>query len=216
MSEETKAPLVGQFSGPPGNGPRVAAELPRKPVPQPAKEELTPPEVAVAKEEKKDESRPRPRTPQEKAKAYQEGLAAVGISGEEARGILEKVLVNGFYEESKKMGPIEVVIRTRNYKDVTRTLRFLELEKPTYAIGINDVVARYNMAASLSKYGDTVFVHPSKRNKATEDDIENAFHERLAFVMELPTAAADRLQQLVYDFDQKIGAAFAEGAPEDF
>jgi hypothetical protein len=218
MNEESKAPLIGQFSGPPGNAPRLPADLPRKT----ASPEATPPEMvkeaAVQKDDnrKEEDDRPRPKTPQEKAADYQAGLVAVGLTGIAARGILEKVLVDEVYEEKIKMGPIDVVVRTRNYKDVQRTLRFLELEKPTYALGINDLVARYNMAASLSSYGEHKFTHPSKKNKASDDDIENAFHERLSFIMELPVVAVDRLQQIVHDFDQKIGAVFAEGSPEDF
>jgi hypothetical protein len=215
MLDEKKAPLVGQFSGPPGNVPRTPSSLPRKP---PAED----PPVPEGKEETGKESKvqeddtPRAKTPQEKASDYAKGLKSVGLSPEEARAILEMVLVSDNYEESRKMGPIEVVIRTRNYKDANRTLRFLELEKPTYALGINDLIARYNMAASLVSYGKNVFSHPSKKNGASDEEIENAFHERLAFVFELPVVAVDKLQQLVYDLDQKIGAVFAEGAPEDF
>lgn len=215
MLDEKKAPLVGQFSGPPGNIPRTPANLPRKP---PVEDPPVAQEEATTGDEDKpaEEDYARPRTPQEKAVDYAKGLKAVGLSSEEARAILETVLVNETYAETRKMGPIEVVIRTRNYKDANRTLRFLELEKPTYALGINDLIARYNMAASLVSYGKNKFEHPTKKDGASDEDIENAFHVRLAFVFELPVVAVDKLQQLVYDFDQKIGAVFADGAPEDF
>jgi hypothetical protein len=206
MPEEKRAPLVGQFSGPPGNSPRTPAPLPGN-VETPATEE--------DKKENTDDVA-RPKTPAEKAEAYAAGLAAVGLTHVQARGILEKVLVNGDYEERIKLGPVPVVICTRKYSDVLRTLRFLELEKPTYAMSINDVVARYNMAASLVSFGDETFERPSKKDGATDEDVESAFHYRLSFVMDLPVVTSDRLMQIVHEFDQRIGAVFAEGSPEDF
>lgn len=222
MTEEKQAPLVGQFSGPPGNVPRIPTDfsLPRKaatPKVEDTQVEATEKETEKKTEkEKHEEDILRPKTPQEKAADYAKGLAEVGVTPVGARTILERVLVDDLYEETIKLGPIEVVVRTRNYKDVTRTLRYLELEKPTYALGINDVVARYNMAASLAKYGPHKLEHPSKKTGATAEDIEAAFYARLEFILELPVVAVDRLQQIVHDFDQKIGAVFAEGAPEDF
>jgi hypothetical protein len=223
MPEDKRAPLVGQFSGPTGNAPRTPVELPRKPViatgttgADKLEEELSKAAEKTAEKASEDGDNTRPKTPQEKAQDYLKGLEAVGVSAVEARGILEKVLVNDVYEESSKMGPIQVTVRTRVYKDVMRTLRFLELEKPTYAMGINDVVARYNMAASLVEYNEQKFTFPTTKGGASDEEIENAFHERLAFVMELPVVAMNRLMQTVHNFDEKIAAVFAEGAPEDF
>lgn len=226
MPEQKAVPLIGQFSGPPGNAPRLPADLPRKPpvIPEPVIMEsvvaaATPGAVGETAGEgdmPDDQLGSRPRTPQEKAEAYQKGLESVGLTPLEARGILEHVLVNDVYEEDFQMGPIKVTVRTRSYKDVIRTLRYLELEKPTYAMGINDVMARYNMAASIVAYGGNRFEHPSKKSGATDEQIDDAFNKRLDFIMELPTVALQKLMQITHDFDTKIGAVFAEGAPEDF
>jgi hypothetical protein len=220
MPEDKRAPLVGQFSGPTGNAPRTPVELPRK---SPMTSDA--PESSKKEEEKREDvttesgkapAENRPKTPQEKAQDYKKGLEEVGVSEQEARIILEKVLIHDVYEETGKIGPITVTVRTRNYVDALRAMRYLELEKPMYAMGINDVVARYNMAASLSAWGDRVFTHPEKKNKASTEEIESAFDERLEFIMHLPTVAYDRLQQLMHAFDGKISAVFAEGSPEDF
>ena len=72
------------------------------------------------------------------------------------------------------------------------------------------------MAASLKSYGFKEFEYPKKSDGATDLQIDDAFHARLDFIGELPVAAFDKLQQLVHDFDTKISAVFAEGAPEDF
>lgn len=219
MPEQKKVPLIGQFSGPPGNAPRSPVELPRK-APLETAEPVMPSvaaAVADAGETAQSEEQPkRPKTAQEKAEDYLKGLESVGLTPVGARGILQQVLVNEKYEETFPMGPIKVTIRTRSYKDAMRTLRYLELEKPTYAMGINDVLARYNMAASLVAYGENQFEHPSKKEGATEEEVEAAYDQRLNFVIELPTVALQKLMQITHDFDTKINAVFAEGAPEDF
>jgi hypothetical protein len=221
MQETKTPPLVGQFSGPPGNAARSPVDLPRKPAPAATPEGAEKLEDALKasaaeKAEKKQDDAPRIKTPQEKAADYKAGLQEVGVSEMEARGILEKVLIHGVYEEKQKIGPVEVTVRTRNYEDALRAMRYLELEKPTYAMGINDVVARYNMAASLSSFGEKLFEHPRKQDGATNDVVENAFDVRMSFIVGLPTVAFDRLQQIMHTFDGKISAVFAEGAPEDF
>jgi len=216
MVENKSVPLVGQFSGPSDNSPRTPAELPRKSVITSGEPPTVPRPSEGDPGEQNERQDNRPKTPQEKAADYQQGLIAVGVSPVVARGILEKVLVESYYEETCKLGPLQVSVRTRSYNDVMRTLRFLELEKPTYSMGINDVVARYNMAASLVSYGDQKFRFPTKKGGATEDMIEEAFHERLSFILDLPVVAMNRLMQIVHDFDEKISAVFAEGGPEDF
>jgi hypothetical protein len=220
MAKDANAPLIGQFSGPPVNSLREAAVTSRKVdvitgIADTGKKE---PGAFAETSEAKDTSMDslRSKTPAEKAKDYLSGLEEVNLTLTDARGIMEKILVNGVYEESKKLGSISVTFRTRSYKDVNRTLRFLELEKPTYAMGINDLVARYNMAASLESFGEEKFEHPTTKSGATDDQIETAFHKRLSFIMDLPVVTTNRLLQILYDFDRKIGAVFAEGAPEDF
>lgn len=221
MQETKTPPLVGQFNGPPGNAVRSPVDLPRKPAPAATPEGAEKIEealkaTAAEKAEKKSEDTPRVKTPQEKAADYQKGLEAVGLSGPEARAIMEAVLVNDIYEETVKLGSVPVKIRTRLYEDMLRTLRYLELEKPTYAMGIGDVVARYNMAASLSSWGDKVFDHPTVDKGSSGEEVEAAFHRRLVFLMGKPIPAVDRLMQHLHDFDEKVRAVFAEGAPEDF
>lgn len=195
--EENGAALVGQFKGPKDNSPRVS-----KPT------EDTPEKT----EEKKEDA-----TPVDKAKAYQEGLEAAGIKVEEAREILDDVLFKQGYNEVVKVGgKLPVTLRTRVYNDSQRVMHFLESEAPTFPMHVSDLVARYNVAASLGAYGDKVFEFPIEEGKVTVQDVEDAFHVRLRFIMALPTPVIDRLITLTGDFDRKVAAAFADGAPEDF
>ena len=208
-----KAPLIGSFSGPPGNVPRTVPSLPRKEVEEDVPSASGTGDASVVEAVGKTSAG---KSPKEKAEEYVAGLARVGLSETDARAILEKVLVNRVYMETLAIGPVQVVLRTRNYRDVTRALQYLEVEKPTYSMAINDLIARYNMAASLVRFGSDTFKHPRKEEGATDEEMEDAFHDRLSYIMEMPIVSMNRLMQLVHDFDEKIAAVFAEGAPEDF
>jgi len=205
---ENRPPLIPGigFSGPDQNAPREAT-LPSKesvsPVEDPKSELETTPAKLKSKEEKE--------------KDYLAGLDAVGLDRVAARTIQEAVLVTRHYEEEFSLGgKATVVLRTRGYADVQRAMRYLEVEAPTYNMAINDLIARYNMAASLVRYCDQVFKFPQKREGASTEEIETAFTERYDFIMDLPTIAVDKLMKLTHKFDTKVAAVFEEGAPEDF
>lgn len=193
MAKTVEAPLVGDFKSPKGNTPRTSK-----------------PQEDPKKSEKKD-------PPVDKAKAYQEGLEAAGLELGDARSILDNVLFEGGHSETFKIGgKLPVIIRTRVYNDSQRVMRFLESEAPTFPMNVSDLVARYNVAASLEAYGDKTFEFPVASKDVSIKQVEDAFHIRLDFLMTLPTPAVDRLITLTGDFDRKITAAFADGAPEDF
>lgn len=208
---ETRAPLLpGQFSGPATNAPR-SAPLPSKPEEEAA---VVPP----AATEKPDEALAtiKPKTKEEKEAEYLKGLESVGIDRVQARTIQESVLVNRYYAEEFPIGKLKIRVRTRGYADVQRAMHFLEVEAPTYNMAIQDLIARYNMAASLERYGETEFEFPQKSAGAKSEDIEAAFHRRLDFIQDLPTVVVDRLMKIVHEFDLKMAAVFNDGAPEDF
>jgi len=203
-NDTTGAPLIGEFKGPQGNTSRNVS-IPD--VSTEAKKEGSE-KVVSAEEEGRQKT---------KAEQYQEGLKVEGISVEDARIILDKVLFEGSYSESFKIGGrMPVTLRTRMYKDSQRILRYLESEAPTTPMHVSDLVARFNVAASIQKYGDTVFTFPVESDSVKPMDVENAFHERLDFLMNLPVQIVNILINLTGKFDQKIQAVFAEGAPEDF
>jgi hypothetical protein len=190
-NETGGTPLIGQFKDTP---PENKTRLPRK-------------EEKEKEEEKKDSVGKF--SPEEE---YEEGLAQVGVSKEEARTIMEKVLANRYYEETVKIGKLSVTISTRKYGDSLRAQRCLEAESPSYPVGINEVIARYNVAASLVRFGDTKFEIGGKDD--TEE--EARFNERYEFLISLPSVVIAKLMMIVHNFDLKLAAIFAEGAPEDF
>jgi len=220
MPEKTPTPIPGQFLGPAGpNEPRQPRQKtePAAPAetngtaPVDLKKQLEELEKELHEEAGK-EKEVKPLTAEEKEALYTKGLEEAGLTLPEARAIMEKILVNDFYEESFTIGPLPVKLRTRTYSDTLRAQQHLEVENPTYNMSVQDLVARYNVAASLSKYGDNIFEFPTDSEQKTEA----AFQQRLAFVMGRPAIVMAKLMELVYRFDLKMGAVFAEGAPQDF
>ena len=153
-----------------------------------------------------------PKTPQE---LYEEGIKAVGLDLATARQIKEQVLTDGYYEEPHRIGPVLVKIRSRQYKDTIRLRRAMEADQLEFPININSLIHQYNAAASLVQYGQEVFDIPDYK-AAEHKDIEDCFRKRLDFMTNLPDMVTEKLQQLVFTFDAKLRAVFAEGAPEDF
>jgi hypothetical protein len=208
MTEDTKTPIPGDFISPPGpNEPR----LPRK------EKEDSPAGLAEQLGELQEEMNApkkevKPTTPEELEEQYKEGLEGVGLDITGARAIMEGILIKNFYEESYRIGPLPIKLRTRTYSDTLRAQQHLEVENPTYNMSVNDLVARYNVAASLSQYGDRKFEFPEEAGA----EVEKAFQQRLAFVMARPAIVMAKLMELAYKFDIKMAAVFAEGAPQDF
>lgn len=208
----SKAPLIGQFSGPSQNSPRTS--VPRKETPPPTEEDKAVAESLELTKEMADTPEPEeeaPKTPEQLAKEYDEGLSEVGLTLEQARQIMETILVDNFYQERVFIQSLPVVFRTRTYHDTVRLHRFMTSESPVYQASIQDIIARHNLASSLVKYGDKEFEFPDDEKKA-----EAAFDIRLKFVETRNALVVQRLMKLVYVFDQKMTKVFADGAPQDF
>lgn len=206
QSENKSVPLVGDFLGTKDNGPR----LPRKDSAEKdddsiSKKMLDEVDAAI--------DRKAARAPEELVKAYEEGLAEVGIDRDEASKIMEKILIEQVYIREYNIGPVAVELRTRDYSDTLRISRLLETEAPTYNMSVQDFVARCNLAASLHRYKDKVFEHPDPKDQTRCNEV---FHEKLDFVIALPHIVVGKLMNLSYKFDTLVAAVFADGAPQDF
>lgn len=203
-------PVIGEnkmFSGPKDNAPR-AASLPGK---QKDKVEESLDIIAELAGSKP----PVDEKVLSKEEQYEKNLIEFGITLRDARHIMEQMVTKGFYEEDFKVGPITCTLRTRVYEDLIRTQRLLEIERPEYASAVQEMLNRYNTAASLVRYGEYTFDHPDAM-VATEKDIEDAFDKRMHFVKRLPQLVSVKVMQFSYEFDRKMIAVFGEGAPQDF
>lgn len=203
-------PIIGEgtgFMGPKDNAPR-GSSLPSKQEEAEASINKTVGILEEMSKDKEDEGK-------SKEQLYEERLKSVGLTLREARSIMEQMLTSGFYPEDFKIGPLTITIRTRIYQDMIRVQQALEMEKPDFSTGVNELLNRYNAAASLVKYGEYKFEHPDPMT-ASDSEIEAAFDERLKFLKRIPGLAATKVQQYVFEFDQKMMAVFGDGAPQDF
>ena len=154
-----------------------------------------------------------PLTAEQKSKMYEVGLKNAGVTKEKARRVMDNTMLEGYHEEEYTIGGrFKLKLRTRNYNDVQRALRFAEAEAPRLPLHIDDILCRYNLAASLSQYHETSFNFPEKGTK----EIEAAFDERYEFIMQLATPVAGRLNSCLMEFDTMMNAILADGAPENF
>jgi hypothetical protein len=200
----TDAPMIGQFSGPQDNAPRLPT-LKKKEVP-----------VTAAPAQESEKSPDPEKKPEDIYAEFHSGLEKASIDIVKAREIMDQVLEKTYYTETHNLRKTEIVIRSRNYRDTLRTQRFLEAESPSYAVNVDEIIMRYNTAASLVRFGQRAFDHPEDDDKSSDTQIEEAFDQRLRFVQTLPSVVVGKLGTLVYNMDLKLQAVFAEGAPEDF
>lgn len=210
MTQQNPAPLIGDnFSGPDGNGPRAK--------PLQSKESSTDKKTDTSEKDKKEEKEPKSTklTAAQKAEAYKENLEELDIPIEKAREIMDEVIFKNAYVHPVKIGKLTVGLRTRVYQDLQRLMEVLEAEGPSFPVHTDDVVSRYNVAASLAYCGNKQFDFPES-GVATAEEVEKAYGERMAFLLSRPIAVVNRLIQETVKFDQMITAVFAEGAPEDF
>ena len=206
------APLIGQFSGPAQNAPRLPRkETPPPPLTQEAKEDAAIKESMDIVDKEILEPMAKEGTPEGIAETYEEGLKSVGLTLAQARAIMEEILVNNAYKETVYIQSLPVILRTRTYHDTVRLHQFLTAESPTYQASVQDLIARHNLASSLAKFGDREFKFPEGGKEA-----EDAFDERMKFVQSRVEFTTTRLMKLVYEFDNKLAKVFANGAPQDF
>jgi len=215
-SNKTNPPLLDpNFQGPTDNAPRKAAPLQSKAKEEP-KEEKEPKEESDTKEATGQKPK-KPLTAAEKAEAYREGLAEVGITEEKARSIMDGVIFEDAYIETIQIGGkrLTVGLRTRSYRDMERIMDAFEADPQMSVIKTDDIMAKYNVAASLARYGDHQFNFPDPKTEKPEA-VEEAFEERLKFLLGLPSPIIKRLIDETGKFDMMMTAVFADGAPEDF
>lgn len=195
-------PLVGDFSGPKNNAPR-GETLQRK-------------EEEVEKKNEDDNDEETPPAKETKQERYLRELKERGISVEEARTILDNIFNVGAHTETIKIGQrVNVTLRTRMYADIQRAERYLETERLSYAMSIDDLMSRCNLAASLQEYGEKKFEFPSPTAENTKE-VETQFQNRFNFILALPTFVVNRLMGALSEFDAKVMTVLADGAPEDF
>lgn len=136
--------------------------------------------------------------------SYEQLLRKLDIEPEEAAKIVDAILSQGFYERefpiNKRHG---VTLRTRGVEDQERLQNSVENQIPRYALTINEMTARHNLAASLAEFNGVKFA-PSEFKKA------------YAAVGKFPLPVFNALISRLAKFDQIMFTVLGEGAVENF
>lgn len=191
-------PVIGDFRSKSDNKPREEA-APAKEVANPPST-ITPGAALPAKEDPNLDKL----TPVER---YRKILEFNEITLAEAEKIFDTVLTKGYYEEVIPVRKnIRAVFRTRAYDDTLRLEQAFEATQPKLVMTQEDLVTRYNMAASLSEWEGKTYKHEN------DDD----FDVVLKVVQKLPGPVYAILANALVKFDRKTLLVFSDGATENF
>jgi hypothetical protein len=146
---------------------------------------------------------------------YRSFLKQRKISVEHAAEIVDNMLIQGFHEESYPLtSKFSVTFRTREKRDSIRLQTAIQVQQPSFQIIYDDIVARYNLAASLASFGDTAFSFPAAGADTAETGA--AFEERMKYVEGLADPVFDKLRTKLAKFDQLLIDVMREGVAENF
>lgn len=195
----TNRPRIGDFRSKPENAPRVTA-------PAAPAEPKSPPPSTTTPETPTSEEAPTT-TPEESPKdRYRKRLEEAKISWAEAASIYDAVIEKGYYQEFVKVGQHRAVFRTRLYDDTLRLQSALEAARPTLVVTQEDMITRYNLAASLYEWKGEKIPH-------TNDD---DFDKVLDLLKKMPGPLFSLLAQKLAEFDRKTMLVFSDGATDSF
>ena len=142
-------------------------------------------------------------------------LDRLGSNREEAASILDTLITRKLYEETYRMGKLIFKLRTRSTVDADRVIETIHEFKPDTAGTMQHLVARINLASSLSSFGDKVFSFtvPTDDNR---DVLDAEFSERYQFISSIPSNLFFGMTQVLEKFDAKVNLACDSRALENF
>jgi len=148
-------------------------------------------------------------------KNYRTFLKEQGITEEEAAVIVDNLVTKGFHQEEMRLTKkVSVTLRTRRHEDGLRLTAAMRIQQPIYNDAIDELTTRYNMAASLVKYGNDVFEHADR--DADESKQEELFDQRLKYVEKLAGPVFTIISTKLSRFDWKVMAVMQDGVAENF
>lgn len=146
---------------------------------------------------------------------YREHLKQHGISEEKAARIVDDLLTKGFYEEEFPVSKrVSLTLRTREHRDTMRMQIALQVQRPLFTDTLNELVSRYNLAASMAAYNGKRYDFPSEG--ATDEQADTLFDTRLKAAEHFPAAVFSMATMLLAKFDRMVLAVMREGVAENF
>ncbi|RLI87362.1 MAG: hypothetical protein DRP01_02035 [Archaeoglobales archaeon] len=136
--------------------------------------------------------------------SYEQRLSRLGVGLEEAAKIVDTILSQGHYEREFTIGRRHsVTFRTRGVEDQERLQESIENQVPRYALTVNEMTARHNIAGSLAEFGG---------KRYTADEFKKAYAATGKMSLAVFNALVERLAR----FDRIMYTVLSEGAVENF
>ena len=202
---------IGDFSKPVAPRPKAAAPAGAPSATGATRDALVAAETQLDAEVSRDEAAIKPMV------SYEEKLAAVKLTREQAAQIVDAVLLRGYWAEDVPVTrTIRARFRTRSARDARRAYEMLEAQRWTVDAHYSDAMSRIVLAASLEQFGGTKLPHAADLRKASAKEVEDAFVERLAYVDGLGEPAMRLLFAKLWRFDNRVSVALEEGSVENF
>lgn len=158
---------------------------------------------------------PMPEEPLDPALTYGDRLKRVKLTLEQAFVIIDALTIEGVYRED-----VQITKRVKA-TFVSRSTRFnsyladsIDIADPKKVGKLQQMMAVYQIAASLDKYGDKVM--PKFNDDMAPEEWVKALSERVKLVERLPGAVFTALSMKVAEFDAKMFVVFSEGYEENF
>ncbi len=206
---------IGDFSKPLVEPPKPSDSESPEPPPAALKEEEATADKLSAVEKQLEKKAEETEAALEPKLNYEAQLKEHGITMEKAAEIVDDVLFKGHYAEEMKISSrVSVVFRTRQARDTSRTLTYVEIHKPLYENNYAETISTHSLAASLERLGDDHFSFPGRQ--AGTSKIEDAFQERFTYVNALPDPVLRLLFIKMSKFDERVRVVLQEGAIENF
>ena len=217
MSNQSR-PRLSEFTRPSKKRPQdnaISNDV-RSPSSQKTLDELTPPETSTEKEAKDRiklyEQMQDTMSPVEN---YQQYLKELKISEDDAARIVDDLMTKGYYEENFKISKTRrCALRTRAHRDTMRLQIAMQVQRPLFQASLDELQARYNMAASLAAYNDENYYFPTATD--SQEKVDKLFDERLKAVELLPAPIFSMISTLLAKFDHKVFAVLRSGVAENF
>jgi len=147
---------------------------------------------------------------------YKKFLVEQKITEEKAAKVVDDLLSKGYYEETYQVTKaLTIAFRTREQRDTMRLQTAMQIQRPLFDAAMHELITRYNMASSLSRYRAQVFKFAAPTT-SEENVFEELFNARLSFIEGLSTPIFNLVSIKLVEFDQLIMAIARPGVAENF
>jgi hypothetical protein len=150
-----------------------------------------------------------------KKEEWEMDLKAYGMTKEECAIVLDSLISRGIYEETYRHGKLLFKLRTRTAADSDRLVEMIQEFSPNTAGVLQHLIARVNLASSLSCYADNIFsfTEPTDSNREV---LDSEFTERYKFVAKLPQVIFLAMTDVLERFDRRVLLAGDARSLENF